>query len=376
MGQDSGFGMGLDSGSSGVASPDGGGTDATQDARFVDAQPADAPSQDVPLSPDDAASVDGGTAALVARGAYLVDHLIACSDCHTPKLASGAPDMTKYLAGNPVFVQLPNGDALPARNLTPDNATGLGRYTTNEIKRMFVDGIAPGGADGGIRALNPVMPYYVFHNMTNDDADAIVAYLQSIPPVNNPIPRRSAAFSVPAPADYVDPATIPVPNDSYPEKASAMRGRYLAAQSGLCIECHTEHNSGGTEVISPSKFFQGGEDFSALFAGTLNLHPVSANLTSDPTTGLGTWTTDEIVNVIVSGKDKEGTGICPPMPAGPTGAYGGITTHDAVDIANYIKSLPPVVHEIPDMCSWPPATPPPVDGGSGVDALSKDGSSG
>jgi cytochrome c553 len=360
---------GMDAGAVDTMAPqmDGGAMDAAMpDGASKDASITDAPMSDT--------SVDGGKSAMVARGAYLVDHLIACSDCHTPKLQSGAPDMSRYLAGNPDFVKLPNGDALPSRNLTPDKATGLGNYTADQIKHMFMDGVVPGGADGGTTALNPVMPYYVFHNMTSDDADAVVAYLQSIPPISHLIPPRSAAFDVPAPADYVDPTTIPMPADSYPQKASAMRGRYLAAESGLCIECHTEHNTSGSTVISPSKFFQGGEDFSSLFAGTLNIHPVSANLTSDPTTGLGTWTTDQIVNVILSGKDKEGTGICPPMPAGPTGAYGGITTQDAVDIANFIKSLPPVVHDVPDMCSFPP-TSPSLDGGS-ADVMSMDSSSG
>jgi hypothetical protein len=371
MGADAGSETGMDSGLG-----DGRGLDgASNDTSIVDVRGAEASARDVSQSTDTEGAMDGGLAAQIMRGGYLVDHVIACTDCHTPKLASGAPDMTKYLAGNPGFVQLPNGDALPSANLTPDPTTGLGRYTASEIKRMFMDGIAPGGTDAGVKALNPVMPYYVFHNMTSDDADAIVAYLQSIPAVRNPIPERTAAFDVPAPADYVNPATIPTPADSYPEKASALRGRYLAAQSGLCIECHTQHNTGGSEVISPSKFFQGGEDFSAFFAGTLNLHPVSANLTSDPTTGLGTWTTDDIVNVILSGKDKEGMGICPPMPTGPSGAYGGITTRDAVDIANYIKSLPPVVHDVPDMCSWPPA-PPAADGGSSMDVTSMDNSSG
>jgi hypothetical protein len=52
---------------------------------------------------------------LAARGKYLVESVIACSDCHTPKTSSGSPDMTKYLAGNKTFVQLPNGDVLPPR---------------------------------------------------------------------------------------------------------------------------------------------------------------------------------------------------------------------------------------------------------------------
>ena len=74
------------------------------------------------------------------------------------------------------------------------------------------------------------------------------------------------------------------------------------------------------------------------------------------------------------GVDDQGTGICPPMPVGPNGAYGGLTDQDALDIANYIKSLPPAVNDVPDMCTWPPV--PTLDGGavdgSGIDGTAVD----
>ena len=343
---------------------DGGAADlATKDTSIIDAPAVDTGSDTRPI--------DGGQGTLVARGKYLVENVIACSDCHTPKTSSGAPDMTKYLAGNASFVKLPNGDVLPSRNLTPDKATGLGSFTAAQIKRMFMDGVVPAG-DGGTAALNSVMPYYVFHNMASADADAIVAYLQSIPAVVNDVGKRSASFDVPDPSDYLDPATIPTPADTYPQKDSALRGRYLATEIGLCIECHTPHLQGGSKPLDTSKFFQGGEDFSSFFAGTLNIHPVSANLTSDPTTGLGNWTAAQIVTVLHQGVDDQGVGLCPPMPVGPNGAYGGITDQDALDIANYIKSLPPAVHDNGPACVWPPA-PPAMDGG-GVDGAGKDAS--
>jgi hypothetical protein len=360
------------------------------DFAVADARPADAPvdvaSVDVAVDApgSDGATdrgidgiapvIDGGNP-VVARGKYLVENVIACSDCHTPKLASGAPDSTHYLAGNATFVKLPDGSMLPSANLTPD-PTGLGGYTNEQIKHMFMDGMTPQGVDGGTRALNSVMPYYVFHNMAGDDADAIVAYLRSIPPVKNNLPPRSPAFDVTTPANYIDPTAIPTPPSSYPQRDSALRGRYLATESGLCIECHTPHPASGPNAIDPTKYFQGGEDFTQFFIGTLNIHPVSANLTSDSTTGLGDWTAEQIVTVLLQGKDAEGTGICPPMPAGPSGAYGGLTAQDALDIAHYIKSLPPVVNDVPDMCTWPPL-PPSVDGGStdvgGLDSPSIDG---
>ena len=82
--------------------------------------------------------------------------------------------------------------------------------------------------------------------------------------------------------------------------------------------------------------------------------PVSKNLTSHATTGLGDWTVADIVKVIKQGKAKDGKGICPPMPVGPMGAFGGLTDADATDIANYIKSLPPIDNMIVDMCVFPP----------------------
>ena len=93
-----------------------------------------------------------------------------------------------FLAGNPIFVMLPNGDALGTRNLTND-ATGLKNRTDAEIKNMFQNGLRPTAT--GMAPLNPFMPYYVFHNMTDADADAVVAYLRTVPAVTNTIPRRA-----------------------------------------------------------------------------------------------------------------------------------------------------------------------------------------
>jgi hypothetical protein len=340
-------------------------------------------------------STDGGLTALQARGKYLVNTVIGCPECHTPMNAMGQPDLTKFLAGNANFVVLPNGDKLGSRNLTND-PTGLKNRTDDEIKNMFQNGKRPiqgtgdagttgdaggdggaadgGAADGGAPAgsnafLNPIMPYYVFHNMTDDDANAIVAYLRTVPGVNNEIPRRGPSFDVPAPANYLNPATIPQPLATYPDQASATRGRYLATQSGLCIECHTKHLMGGPDPLDTTKFFQGGEDFSAFFAATLMIHPVSANLTSDNATGLGTWSLMDVLNVLQKGKDKAGMGICPPMPVQD---YANLTEGDATDIANYIKSLPPATNLVPDMCSFPPTPPDGGTDGGGADTGSGD----
>lgn len=323
-----------------------------------------------------APGTDGGTGAtlttLQARGKYLVDHVVACPDCHTPTDAQFRPLPGKYMSGMKCFIQLPpamGGGCLHSRNLTND-ATGLKNRSDAEIKKMFMDGVRPAATSGGTgdggaaapTALNPFMPYYVFHNMDDQDADAIVAYLRTIPAVENALPPRDAVFDVPAPAAYIDPNAIPLPAPGTLNMESAMRGRYLTSKVGLCIECHTQHNPpGNPSVLMAGKYFQGGEPFPFGFPQL----PVSKNLTSDVATGLGNWAVTDIIRVLKEGKDKEGKGICPPMPVGPMGAYGGLTDGDVRDIANYIKSLPAASNMVPDMCSFPFTMPPPGDGGTG-----------
>ncbi len=289
----------------------------------------------------------GGGSDLVAHGKYLVDHVIACPDCHTPRDSSGAPIADQYMAGSECLVKLENGDCLNAKNLTNDE-TGLKNRTDEEIKRMIRDGVRPSAT--GDEALNPVMPYYVFHNMKDEDLDAVIAYLRTIPGVKKEIPRSAEAFALETPAEPIDPSTIPMPDKTYPEYESAMRGRYLAAESGACMECHTPHNRNSATVLDPEKFFTGGEGFAI---PGLPGKPISANLTSDEDTGLGKWTADDVVKVLKQGIDKEGDRLCPPMPVGPMGAYGGLTDQDAKDIANYILSLPPKVNQIDDVCQLP-----------------------
>ena len=59
------------------------------------------------------------------------------------------------------------------------------------------------------------------------------------------------------------------------------------------------------------------------------------------------WTAADIVKVLKQGQDRDGGGVCPPMPAGPMGALGGLTDQDALDIATYIAGLPAVDNAVP-----------------------------
>jgi len=297
--------------------------------------------------------------AMVARGQYLVDHVSACIECHTPRMPDGSFDKTRYLAGADCFADLDpkddNAGCISPRNLT-NHETGLKNRTDEQIKDMFLNGKRPDGT-----ALINFMPYWVYHNMTMEDADAIVAYLRTVPGVDHTTPPNQPPFKdVPEAAPPLDPMKdIPMPTTP---SESAERGRYLATMAGVCIECHTMRNKPGPgPVLQSGKTFAGGEAFGAAMLH-LPTPPFPEmifvrNITPDAT-GLKDWTADDIVNALMKGKDKSGKGICPPMPAGPMSAYGGLTEADAMDIAAYVMALPPIANKNKDDCVMPEGPPP------------------
>jgi mono/diheme cytochrome c family protein len=117
----------------------------------------------------------------VARGKYLVT-FGGCNDCHTPGYFLGKPDMAKYLGGSDVGFAIPGLGVFVAPNLTPDKQTGLGNWTKQQIVTALTTGKLPDG-----RILAPIMPWRAFSHLTKSDAQAIVAYLQSLPPVQHQV---------------------------------------------------------------------------------------------------------------------------------------------------------------------------------------------
>jgi len=316
---------------------------------------ASAPQPDAAVIPTtDAAPPDAAVDPAI-RGQYLVDHVSLCIDCHTPRKVDGSLDMDNYLAGAECFIDIDPTDVdvgcLHTRNLT-NHATGLMNRTDVQIKAMFLDGLRPNGS-----ALIPVMPYWSFHNITSEDADAIVAYLRTVTGVDHAVPANQAPWVAPAsPATAIDTNDIPVP-PAGPDFDSATRGRYLAAFAGVCMECHTPELDPATSPPRPmdvSMPFAGNRPFPGLpsppFDTTLS-H--SANLTQHAT-GLDGWTVADIKKVIQMGVDPDDDVICPPMPAGPMGAFGGLTDADVTDIANYVVSLPAIDNEVVGTCSLLP----------------------
>ena len=116
------------------------------------------------------------------RGKYLVS-IIPCTDCHTPGTFLGKPDMKRYLGGSEVGFEIPGLGIFYGPNLTPDDQTGLGKWTKEEIAAAITTGKRPDG-----RVMAPSMPVESFKNLTHDDAVAIAAYLKTLPPIKNKVP--------------------------------------------------------------------------------------------------------------------------------------------------------------------------------------------
>lgn len=121
---------------------------------------------------------DPSKSAAVNRGAYLVTALGHCGECHTPRGKLGGMDESKWLAGAPD----PEGkDTIP--NLTPDEESGLGKWSEKDIAYALETGFTPSGDSlgGTMRKVQENMA-----KLTKEDREAIAAYLKSVPPVASP----------------------------------------------------------------------------------------------------------------------------------------------------------------------------------------------
>jgi mono/diheme cytochrome c family protein len=121
-----------------------------------------------------------------ARGQYLVS-MMHCSSCHTPiDPATGAPLLDRYLGGGEPFNEV--FGTVYAGNITAHDATGLGEWSEDELKRAITQGIRVDNRRLGL------MPWQGFANLTAADLDAIVFYLQNVvAPVDNTIPATALA---------------------------------------------------------------------------------------------------------------------------------------------------------------------------------------
>ncbi|MDI4663179.1 cytochrome c [Xanthobacter autotrophicus] len=128
----------------------------------------------------------------VKRGGYLAT-IMDCGGCHTPGSMLGKPDMSRVVAGGDVGFQIPDAGIFFPPNLTPDDETGLGRWSTAEIVRAITKGVRPDG-----RMLAPIMPWHSYSRLTPQDAMSLALYLKSLKPISNKVPAITGPGEKPA----------------------------------------------------------------------------------------------------------------------------------------------------------------------------------
>ena len=254
--------------------------------------------------------------------------MLGCPGCHTPQ--GGA-----FLSGTDCFAKSGTTGCLSSANLTND-PSGLMNLTNQQIKDAFTKGIDPSEPT---KYLFANMPYYQFANLSDADANAIVAYLRTVTGVSHTVQANTAPFDVqPSTPEWapVDPTMLPPAGGA----AGPANGKYLATLA--CATCHTVNATGTPTHIDATKAFQGGKMVTATVSGTSKTVQTS-NLTPDAT-GLMSWNVSQIATAITTAKDKNGTTICGMR------ALANMTTSDAIDIGSYLLSIPAVANTITMTC--------------------------
>ncbi len=212
-----------------------------------------------------------------------------CAACHTASAGN-------YAGGVPLST--PFGTLLGS-NITPDPETGIGGWSREQFRRAVKQGISRDGSQ-----LYPAMPYTDYANMTDDDVDAIWAYLQTVQPVHNPVESNQLPFPFNQRFalhgwrwfNQTEGTWAPVPDKS----AEWNRGRYLVMGPGHCGACHTPRN-----MLGGSK---GGDAF--LTGATLeNWH--APDITPNTRTGIGSWDTAQIIAYLKTGTNDYDTASGP-----------------------------------------------------------------
>ncbi|MDA0681485.1 MAG: cytochrome c [Proteobacteria bacterium] len=261
---------------------------------------------------------------LVERGKYLA---LAgnCASCHTAR--DGA-----FMAGGLAF-ETPFG-TIYSTNITPDQETGIGKWTGAEFLNSMRQGVRPDGEH-----LYPVFPYTAFTKIVDEDMVALFAYLNSIPAVRRAADENEVSFPFSQrslmsvwKAMFFDAGAYETDES---RSVEWNRGAYIVEALAHCSACHSPRNLLGAE--KPNMAMTGGVYMDEVPTGAVR--PWSApNLTAAPN-GLGLWPAEEVAAYLTTGINSyvETFG---PMNEVIINSTRHLTYVDVDAMSVYLKSLP------------------------------------
>lgn len=256
---------------------------------------------------------------LVERGRYLVDTVMTCHNCHTPKGPAGDV-VDKALSGFLTFDEPPF--KVTASNITADKVTGIGAWSDAELKKFMTTGVRPNGVP-----VAPIMPTGYYKILVPNDLDAIVAYLRTVKPIKNEV--ETPVYRVAMEQEVSPGGEKPFAAADLNDKVK--RGFYLATIAH-CMECHTPMDKG--RHLFETRFGTGGQKFPGPWGES-----VARNITSHKTAGIGDWSDAEIKRAITQGTRRDGSKLKPPMGYG---YYAKMTDEDVDAVVAWLRTVPPL----------------------------------
>jgi len=276
----------------------------------------------------------------LARGTYLAEHVVDCLMCHSQGKFDrfGIPRVpgTEGKGGFAFGKDFDIPGIVYARNITPDPETGIGAWTDGEILRAMREGVDRHGD-----ALFPMMPYAAYHEMSDEDARAIVVYMRALRPVRNAVPPKKVNFPVNL---LIKGAPKPVEGALVaPDSKDAVAyGKYLTIIGG-CRGCHTPEPRPGQPI--PGRDYSGGRTFKGPWGRN-----VTPNLTPHKDAYLGRATKEEFIGRFRSFATLTGDAAPVASPGRntlmPWLALSGATDEDLGAIYDFLKTLPPVENKV------------------------------
>ena len=269
-------------------------------------------------------------AASIERGRYLA---VAgdCTACHTA--AGGKP----FAGGLPLASPV---GTIYSTNITPDKKTGIGGYTLDTFDRAVRHGIDQDGD-----TLYPAMPYPSYSRLTDEDVAALYDYfMQAV----TPVVAEEHANGIPWPLSIHWPLAIwrklfapdaatghPAFDASRYADPVVARGAYLVQGAGHCGSCHTPRSIAFQEKAldeSSSQFLAGGQVIDGW---------VAVNLRGNAADGLGSWSQDDIVATLKSGRNVAHAVVGRPMNDVVVHSTQYLSDADLIAVAKYLKTLSP-----------------------------------
>jgi hypothetical protein len=258
---------------------------------------------------------------LLERGDYLVNAVMGCDGCHTPRTPAGFV-LEKRFAGGTVLFDLP-AYTVRGSNITPDRETGIGEWSADDLKRALIDGVRPNGVP-----LAPSMPFAFYKILTPRDLDAVTAYVRSVAPIRNEI--QTPNYKAEMHTDLVPGAGHSIGNEVPTDPVT--RGMYLATLAH-CMECYARRPDNRQDY--QGWWGKGGAEMKGPWGQV-----IVRNISSHKEKGVGAWTDDEIKRALTHGVGRDGRAF--KLPMARQAYYSKLTAADLDALVAWVRTIPPI----------------------------------